>query len=275
MRRRLAAVAVVLAAALVGLFVSGALSSSPSSGDAASGVASSRGAPAAAGALPSPPVQDDGHVSLSAAAAAPGPGVAIVALGRRTTVPVYATAGAAKPERSITRRTVEGKPLRVVFLVLARTPGWIKVQLPVRPDGARAWVRASTVELRSNPYRIVVDLGSHKLLAYEHDKVIERTPIGVGRAVSPTPTGRYFITDLLKPPNPNGFYGPYAFGTSAYSHVYTTFGAGDGQVGIHGTSEPGAIGTDVSHGCIRVRNATITKLAKLLPLGTPIQISRS
>lgn len=274
MRRRLASVAVVLVAALVGLVLSGALSSSPSGGGGSAGTTGAGGGPSAA-ALPSPPVAESEHVSLSDAAADPGRGVAIVALGRSSSVPVYASAGAAKPERSITRRTVEGKPLQVVFLALERRPGWVKVQLPVRPDGGTAWVHANAVELHSNPFRVVVDLRSHKLIAYENNREITRTPIGVGRAVSPTPTGRYFITDLLKPPNPNGFYGPYAFGLSAYSHVYSTFGAGDGQVGIHGTSQPAAIGTDVSHGCIRVHDAVIVKLAKQLPLGTPVQITRA
>ena len=51
-----------------------------------------------------------------------------------------------------------------------------------------------------------------------------------------------------------------------------SFGGGPGQIGIHGTNEPGALGTDVSHGCVRISNASITKLARLLPLGTPVQI---
>ena len=52
-----------------------------------------------------------------------------------------------------------------------------------------------------------------------------------------------------------------------------TFGRGDGQIGVHGTNEPTALGQSVSHGCIRVRNAAITLLAKTLPQGVPIEIS--
>jgi lipoprotein-anchoring transpeptidase ErfK/SrfK len=102
-----------------------------------------------------------------------------------------------------------------------------------------------------------------------------RTKIAKGRAVSPTPTGRYFVTDLLRPPDPQGFYGPYALGLSAHSPVYTTFAGGDGQVGLHGTNQPSVLGTDVSHGCIRVANPVITRLARLVPLGTPVDISRA
>ncbi len=100
-----------------------------------------------------------------------------------------------------------------------------------------------------------------------------RAPIAVGRAVSPTPTGSYFVTDLLRPPDPRGFYGPYAFGLSAYSPVYTSFAGGDGQVGIHGTNTPSVLGNDVSHGCVRVANATIARLARTVPLGTPVAIT--
>ena len=50
------------------------------------------------------------------------------------------------------------------------------------------------------------------------------------------------------------------------------FNGGDGQIAIHGTDDEGTIGQDVSHGCVRVANDIILKLAKL-PLGTPVVIS--
>ncbi len=270
MRRRLLALAVVLAAAAVGSVAWAAVGGgSDSSGDSGGGEASS------VASLPQPPSGKAEPFSPAAAAAAPGPGVAIVALGLRDAVPVYRKPDAqGRPLRTIERRTVDGKRLRVVFLALRRRQGWVNVQLPVRPDGARAWVRRADVELRTNPYRVVVDLQDRRLTAYAHDRRIATTAIGVGQAVSPTPTGRYFITDLLRPPDPHGFYGPYAFGLSAYSPVYTSFAGGDGQVGIHGTNTPSVLGSDVSHGCIRVANALITRLASTLPLGTPVEITR-
>ena len=104
-------------------------------------------------------------------------------------------------------------------------------------------------------------------------RLMERDPVGVGRrAVTPTPFGLYYITELLKQPNPSGIYGPYAFGLSAHSNVLHEFAGGDGEIGIHGTNEPWAVGTDVSHGCIRVYNRVITRLASKLPLGTPVWI---
>lgn len=45
-----------------------------------------------------------------------------------------------------------------------------------------------------------------------------------------------------------------------------------GACEIHGTNQPETIGRDVSHGCIRVHNDVIRGLARLLPLGTPVEI---
>jgi lipoprotein-anchoring transpeptidase ErfK/SrfK len=94
----------------------------------------------------------------------------------------------------------------------------------------------------------------------------------VGRAATPTPAGQFYVTELLRPPNARGAYGPYAFTLSAYSNVYQRFGSGDGAVGLHGTNEPRSLGADASHGCVRVSNDVIQRLAATLPLGTPVVI---
>jgi lipoprotein-anchoring transpeptidase ErfK/SrfK len=66
-------------------------------------------------------------------------------------------------------------------------------------------------------------------------------------------------------------YGPLAFGTSARSAVLTDWPAG-GFIGIHGTKEPERLPGRVSHGCIRLRNADILRLGRLMPVGTPLTI---
>ena len=124
-------------------------------------------------------------------------------------------------------------------------------------------------------YRLKIDLNARRLTLFVRGRVIRQIPIGVGKALTPTPTGVYFVVELLKTPDPAGPYGPYAFGLSAYSTVLTHFGAGGkGEIGIHGTNEPELLGKDVSHGCIRVSNGDITQLAAILPLGTPVEITR-
>jgi lipoprotein-anchoring transpeptidase ErfK/SrfK len=56
--------------------------------------------------------------------------------------------------------------------------------------------------------------------------------------------------------------------------VLNEFAGRDGVLGVHGTNFPQGIGTDVSHGCIRMSNQAVTKLAHILPVGTPVRITR-
>jgi lipoprotein-anchoring transpeptidase ErfK/SrfK len=128
------------------------------------------------------------------------------------------------------------------------------------------------VTLSADEFLIDVNLLSHVMTVFNGGRVMLSISIGEGRSALPTPTGTYFIVDLLKQPNPHGEYGPYAFGLSAFSDVLHSFGGGPGQIGIHGTDAPDSIGASISHGCIRLPNPTIATLAELLPLGTPVLI---
>jgi lipoprotein-anchoring transpeptidase ErfK/SrfK len=97
-----------------------------------------------------------------------------------------------------------------------------------------------------------------------------RAKVGVGTTQYPTPAGEFYVrTRLAGYDDP--FYGPVAFGTSARSPVLTDW-PGGGFVGIHGTDQPELIPGRISHGCIRLRNIDILRLARLMPLGTPITI---
>jgi lipoprotein-anchoring transpeptidase ErfK/SrfK len=167
-----------------------------------------------------------------------------------------------------------GGPL--VFLVsdFALAPEWVRVYLPMRPNGSQAWIRGRSVTLSKDDYLIRADLTTHRIIVYKGSQILFNAPVGVGRSLLPTPTGTYFLVDLLKQPNPNGEYGPYAFGLSAFSNVLQSFGGGPGEIGLHGTDVPSSVGASVSHGCLRVANTLITKLAQILPLGTPIEIVR-
>lgn len=190
----------------------------------------------------------------------------------RGRVRVYRRPGSGHPFTTFKGGNGYGQPR--VFLVAKRRPGWEKVYLPMRPDGVTGWIRDRSVSLAYDTYGLVVSLGQHRLRLYNDGKLELTTKAGVGRSVSATPTGVYFLVMLLKQPDPNGVYGPYAFGTSAFSNVYYHFGGGPGEIGLHGTDDPKRLGTNVSHGCIRVANGVITRLAKLLPLGTPIVIEK-
>jgi lipoprotein-anchoring transpeptidase ErfK/SrfK len=197
-------------------------------------------------------------------------GVSVVATASVATVNVYDAPDAAKPNRSLKSPNVNGVP--VVFLVDATQDGWLRVLLPVRPNGSTGWIRSSDVTLSRHNYHIEVRLSEFRIKVTQGDDVILETSIGVAKDNTPTPGGRYYTTELLRPPSPNTVYGTYAYGLSGFSETFETFNGGPGQLGIHGTNDPTSIGQKVSSGCVRLRNEDIDKLAAILPLGVPVQI---
>jgi lipoprotein-anchoring transpeptidase ErfK/SrfK len=100
--------------------------------------------------------------------------------------------------------------------------------------------------------------------------VLFRAHVGVGQRRWPTPRGDFYVREKLSGFG-DPFYGPIAFGTSGRSAVLTDW-PGGGYIGIHGTDEPDLLPGRVSHGCIRLRNAEIRRLAAPLPLGTPLSV---
>ena len=207
-------------------------------------------------------------------AAARGPQYkSIVATVTGSKIQVYSEPRSDKKLQVLDSPNLDGA--KVVFLVKSIKGPWLHVYLPTRPNGSTGWIKKKHVKLAGHSYRVLINLDKHVLKVWNGKKRVIRTPIGVGRAVTPTPVGLYYITELLKQPDPAGTYGPYAFGLSAHSDVLNEFAGRDGVLGVHGTNFPQGIGTNVSHGCIRLNNAAIIKLAHQLPVGTPVRITRS
>jgi lipoprotein-anchoring transpeptidase ErfK/SrfK len=148
---------------------------------------------------------------------------------------------------------------------------WVHARLAVLPDERTGWVpRSALGGWTFVDTRAVVDRADLTLTLYRAGQEVFRTPVGIGKPSTPTPTGQFYVRDRLTAyASPE--YGPLAFGTSARSPYETDWPAG-GFIGIHGTDEPELIPGRVSHGCIRLRNAAILKLGKLMPIGTPVTI---
>jgi lipoprotein-anchoring transpeptidase ErfK/SrfK len=208
-------------------------------------------------------------VAAPPAAAVP-PSIVAQAVG--STVTVYQAPVRPKVLVALANPAPGGQPW--VFLVKSRRRGWDEVYLPRRPNGSTGWVKAAQVVLALDVYRVGVSLSAHMVTVWKNGVVVYRYRAGVGKPSTPTPTGRFYLAELLLQPAPDGEYGPYAFGLSAFSTALSSFGGGPGQIGLHGTNDPAALGTDVSHGCVRIDNAAITRLAHVLPLGTPVTITR-
>jgi lipoprotein-anchoring transpeptidase ErfK/SrfK len=196
----------------------------------------------------------------------------VVAQAAGSVVTVYQAPVRAKVLVTLANPAPGGQPW--VFLVKSRRRGWDEVYLPRRPNGSTGWVKATQVVLALDAYRVDVSLSAHTVTVWKNDVVVDRDRAGVGTARTPTPTGRFYLAELLVQPKPDGEYGPYAFGLSAFSTALSSFGGGPGQIGLHGTNDPAGLGTNVSHGCVRIDNAAITRLAHVLPLGTPVTITR-
>jgi len=172
---------------------------------------------------------------------------------------------------TLSSTTAFGTP--TVVSVLDQRPGWVQVLVPVRPNDLTGWVRASDVRLEPVDAEIHIDLATRTLRLTEHGDATGEWPIAVGRPDRPTPTGEYFITDKLATGDAGSVWGAHAFGISAFSDVLDEFIGGIGQIGIHGTNDPGSIGNNVSSGCIRLPNEVIDALIDRLPLGTPVHIT--
>lgn len=172
------------------------------------------------------------------------------------------------------RTAPEGTP-NLLTVLRARTGAdgalWVEVRVAALPNGTVGWVRRRSL----GPYqavttRLVVDRARLRATLYRAGRRIFEAPAGVGTEAWPTPAGEFAVRSELTR-YASAFYGPIAFGTTARSAVLTDWPDG-GFVGIHGTNEPWLLPGRVSHGCIRLRNGDILRLARLLPIGTPLTI---
>jgi len=155
--------------------------------------------------------------------------------------------------------------------VVARAPDWLEVQLPLRPNGSSGWIRARDAQLGYIYDEIIVDLTARTLVWSRSGAVMLTTTVGIGAHSSPTPTGSFFLTDVL-PRDPAGSYGAWILALDGHSEAFTEFEGGDARIAIHGTDDPSSIGSSVSSGCVRVASGPLVTLAASLPLGTPVVI---
>jgi lipoprotein-anchoring transpeptidase ErfK/SrfK len=148
---------------------------------------------------------------------------------------------------------------------------WVRVRLPILPNNSTGWVpREALGGYGAVQTRLVVDRERFTATLFRRGREIFSAPIGIGEPRWPTPTGEFYIRNKLTDFD-DQFYGPVAFGTSARSSVLTDWPAG-GFIGIHGTNRPELLPGRVSHGCIRLRNQDILRLARLMPIGTPLTV---
>jgi len=169
--------------------------------------------------------------------------------------------------------TAEGQAQAYLILrsYSAGGPTWLRVPVPDPSNHLAGWVEAGALgEMHITTEHVRVNRELFRATLYRGGRAIWSAPVGVGRPSSPTPSGHFYVTEKLLTMG-GAFYGPYAFGTSAYASAHSDWPGGR-VVGIHGTDAPQLVPGRPSHGCIRVRNADVTRLWSVIEVGTPIEI---
>jgi hypothetical protein len=150
---------------------------------------------------------------------------------------------------------------------------WGRVELPYTSPRRDGWIRLAGLVTRRSDVLVRVDLSDRWVWVERRGRVRFGFPAAVGAPSSPTPPGRYFVTDRVPFPT-GGPLGTFAFGISGIQPRLPAGWSGGDQLAIHGTDDPSSIGRAVSAGCVRVRARTLERLRPLLRLGTPVVIRR-
>jgi lipoprotein-anchoring transpeptidase ErfK/SrfK len=135
----------------------------------------------------------------------------------------------------------------------------------------------------SNADVVIVVSGSRSSLAVRdaQGKTMLHAPITSGSQHDPLPLGTWAVTTIQK--DPAFHYNPALFWDADPSHAKATIAPGPNNpvgvawidltkehYGIHGTPEPGRVGHTASHGCVRLTNWDVMRVAALVKKGTKV-----
>ena len=186
----------------------------------------------------------------------------------RSGVALRARPGGRVVER-LSARTSFGSP-QALSVVRSRRGRWLGVSTPELGNGRLAWVDARGGGLRFARTRLEldVDLSQRLVTLRSGTRVLRRFAVGIGRPGSPTPTGRFAVTDKLSGPAYSAYYGCCILALSATQPNLPAGWSGGNRIAIHG----GPTGGAVSAGCLHAGDADLRYVMRLVPLGTPVLI---
>jgi lipoprotein-anchoring transpeptidase ErfK/SrfK len=150
-------------------------------------------------------------------------------------------------------------------------------EMPDEPEsGSPAGAVADSV-------RIKVDVKTNMLGVFEGDKIIAAYPVTIGSSNIPTPIGEWKVRGVVKLPTFR--YDERMLNRGKRSGKFYILRPGPNNpvgvvwialnkrgIGIHGTDEPDTIGHGVSHGCIRLANWDVVRLAARVKAGVPVSV---
>jgi lipoprotein-anchoring transpeptidase ErfK/SrfK len=157
-------------------------------------------------------------------------------------------------------------------LEVSRDARWARVVLPWRPNGRTGWVTLTGRRTLRTRTWVQIDVSQRRVILMRGDDAVASFLAAVGAPLSPTPAGRFSVTDPIATGDPSGPFGWFAFGLSGHQpHLPPGWTGGD-QLAIHGTNDPASLGTASSAGCVRVSAAALRLLKQALRPGSPVVI---
>ena len=158
---------------------------------------------------------------------------------------------------------------RRVLSVTARRAGWLAVVTPERPNGRVGWIPARRARLGGTDWSIVVDRSARRLTLRRDHRAVRSFRVAVGRPGTPTPTGRFAITDKLHPAAGSP-YGCCALALTGHQTKLIAGWPGGDRLAIHATPQEETVGHAASLGCMRGRTRDVRRLMRTVPVGTPV-----
>jgi lipoprotein-anchoring transpeptidase ErfK/SrfK len=181
-------------------------------------------------------------------------------------IALHAAPGSRRVVASIRSRTEFGTP--TALAVVAEQGDWLAVISDKTANGVSGYVRRSQVRLGHVGYALEADLSAREVKVWRMGRLLRRVRVAIGGPSSPTPTGRFAITDKLSHYYPS-LYGCCVLALSAHQTRMAPGWRGGDRVAIH---EGGGLGSAVSNGCLHARASDMRYLMKRLPVGTQVVI---
>ncbi len=168
-------------------------------------------------------------------------------------------------------RTVFGSPQALG--VLERKDGWLGVSTIELPNDRLGWIDpgAERLAYERTPVELRADLSRRTLAAVSGGQVLRSITVTIGGPASPTPTGRFTVTDKLPGADFGAYYGCCILAISGRQPNLPPGWQGGDLLAIHG-GPSWAIGSKLSAGCLHAREPDLRWLMRRVPLGTPVTI---
>lgn len=230
--------------------------------------------PPAAPETASPGVEEAAAVASAALAEARTPPPASIAAVRPGSSVVLRDRPRGAAILRVGDRTEFGSPQRLG--VVRRHGRWLGVTTPSLPNGRLGWIdrHSSAVAVSRTAWSIHADVSRRSVVLRFEGRTVRRLSVAVGRPGSPTPTGRFAVTDKIAGDRFGPYYGCCILAISATQPHTPPGWPGGNRMAIHGTDVPSSVGAATSAGCLRAADSDLRALMDRVPVGTPVVIRR-